>query len=335
MEHLVKRDPGFSVNVRTSRNIKIGKTGNLTQSRVGGDPFKLDEDGFPSDVKRGDVVWIMESGYGVYAKFKIKRISETKKIKSLKDLDKTRIGFPFDFQLQDKFWDGEEKKLKLALSKNKYLHFIVVTVVGMENLEDFPIQNKPGLASSWIKLNEEKKKYFFALKDRGMSCEENIVKNLKEENYTKITTRVKHNVVRLWEYKTVTGKEIHKTKFDLDHLIPKSMGGAGIFVENIVPLESSVNRFKSNRIPISFAKVAVKYNFKQINQKILDDWSIITKSSKDRRFIKQKSITKSILSEIKKWSIPKQRKFYFKVLCEEYGYIQIEKQYKKAGIPIP
>ena len=115
-----------------------------------------------------------------------------------------------------------------------------------------------------------------------------LLKTLKKKIIQKSLQRVKHNVVRLWEYKTVSGKKIYTTKFDLDHLIPKSMGGPGIFIENIVPLEASVNRFKSNRIPISFAKVALKYGFKKINKKILDDWNSITKSIKDPKFIKQK-----------------------------------------------
>ena len=104
MEHLVKRNPEFSLNVTTKRKVETGQSGNLTQSRIGADPFKLDKNGFPQDVKRGDIIWLMESSYGVYAQYKVDRISETKKITSLETLDQVRISFNFSFQIQNDFW---------------------------------------------------------------------------------------------------------------------------------------------------------------------------------------------------------------------------------------
>ena len=63
--------------------------------------------------------------------------------------------------------------------------------------------------------------------------------------------------------------------------------------------------------------------------------ALIGKSKKDLVFLQQKNLTQRILEEIKKWSVEKQRKFYFEVLCEEYGEISIKNKYKKAGVPMP
>ena len=42
MEHLVKRNPDFLLNISTKRKVKAGQSGGLTQSRIGSPPFQLD-----------------------------------------------------------------------------------------------------------------------------------------------------------------------------------------------------------------------------------------------------------------------------------------------------
>jgi len=43
---------------------------------------------------------------------------------------------------------------------------------------------------------------------------------------------------------------------DIDHLVPKSIGGPGNIKENLVPISFSLNRYKSNSIPVNFFQVA-------------------------------------------------------------------------------
>ena len=43
---------------------------------------------------------------------------------------------------------------------------------------------------------------------------------------------------------------------DIDHFVPKSSGGPGNIIENLVPVGFSLNRYKSNSIPTGLFKVA-------------------------------------------------------------------------------
>ena len=333
MEHLVKRNPDFLLNISTKRKVKAGQSGGLTQSRIGSPPFQLDKNNLPINVKRGDTVWLMESGYGVYAKYKVSRVSSTQKITSLHELDAIRISFDFSFQLQDDFWNNEENKLTKAISKNKALYFTHIATENAEDIEDFPVITKPGLASSWIYLTLDKKKELFSLRGKK-TCEEVVVENNLKE-YGNIPSSVQYKVAKIWKYKTVTGKSMHETEHDLDHHVPKSIGGPGIFPENIVPLQSGLNRYKSNRIPISFARIAYTYKFNQIDKDALNNWDSTTKSKNDMKFKNQKQRSISITNEVRKWSVEEQRKFYFEILKVEYPGMDFYKMYKTAGIPLP
>ena len=46
---------------------------------------------------------------------------------------------------------------------------------------------------------------------------------------------------------------------DVDHVVPKSVGGPGNIEENLIPISSSVNRTKGDKVPKALFNIAKKY----------------------------------------------------------------------------
>ena len=331
MEHLVKRNSNFLTDPMKKKIVEVGKKGRYTQSRIGSPYFALDGSQKPIKLTEGDIIWMMDTGYGVYAKSKIVRIHKTEKIKTLKHLEELRTSFDIEFSIQDNFWDYEKSKLMKAMQQKKYLYFTVIDYEIVEaDFDHFPVETPNGLARSWIFLDEYKKEKMFAW--RGKKSIEQYIIESNSDDYFKINNDVKYKVTNIWQNKRTDGQPIIKG-VDFDHFVPKHAGGPGIFPENVVPLERGLNRYKSNRIPKQFAIVAKKYGFKEITTEILDNWDATIKSKKNRKYVKQLEIAKGINNKIRKWHVKRQRKFFLGVLKETYP--GIEQRYKKAGIPIP
>ena len=105
---------------------------------------------------------------------------------------------------------------------------------------------------------------------------------------------------------------------DIDHFVPKSVGGPGNIIENLVPVGFSLNRYKSDSIPRSFFQVALESDFKDSLIgfhkdiiKILEDKSQFIRKSKSP---KSNDLARQINDVISNWSdMRKIRKFYQEV----------------------
>ena len=105
---------------------------------------------------------------------------------------------------------------------------------------------------------------------------------------------------------------------DIDHFVPKSAGGPGNIIENLVPIGLSLNRYKSDSIPRSFFEVALNDDFKT-NFKVFEK-EILKLLKNNEKFIRKKDYPNSIdlaremnavVSEWKK--MDEIKNFYFEV----------------------
>ena len=120
--------------------------------------------------------------------------------------------------------------------------------------------------------------------------------------------------------------------FEYDHFIPKSFSGPGIFPENVVPISTEDNRYKSNRIPKELVLAAEKHKIiRESEKQIIEDWNSSLKNNSPQ-FVQQKNIALRITEEVKKWDIKRQREFYFDIL--EKRFPLIKQNYKDAGIEL-
>lgn len=324
-EHLVKRNASYLFDPTTLKSTRIGDYSRLIQSRIGGNPFKLDPDGKPIRLNKNDIIWLMETGYGIYAKSKIVDCSETFHIKTSKEFNEFRK--ENDPYLQDKYWDWVCSKLSKAIKMNKALGVIFVRHQIVDNATHYYVYGKQGAQNDWITFttNEQHKK---CISDQSPI---NYALANKENStfYSRITPIVKYGVSRIWQIPSTDDK-------DFDHYVPASIGAPGIFEENVVPTFFSINRAKSNRIPKEFIETAFTYRdrleISGISKRVVDewDWSI----RRGRKYSFQKAMSEKIIFKVRNWPENEQRKFYFKVLKKAFKSADIftlmEKQAKKT-----
>lgn len=63
-------------------------------------------------------------------------------------------------------------------------------------------------------------------------------------------------------YHTFKIKKGSEHIIDIDHVVPADLGGPGNIIENLVPLGSSINRRKSNRVPSKIFDLGSKFDMK-------------------------------------------------------------------------
>ena len=87
------------------------------------------------------------------------------------------------------------------------------------------------------------------------------------------------------------------TWIDIDHFVPKSVGGPGNIIENLVPVGFSLNRYKSNSVPKGLFVVAT--NFEELKDIVVN--SFAKQNNMFLKSVKAKDNAKKILSVVNSW----------------------------------
>lgn len=224
LEHLVKRNPKLADAqvIQPTHRIEV-----FVQSRVNGAPHG-------SKARKGERLWVAEVGYGVFAKGELKEDPKNLRFTSMEDLldRKAEIGMtaaPYLLSLLE----------KIHSSRKKSFQFLAVSVFSVE-LRDLervlPVPKKCASQGSWFYL------------EPGDIREEDADRSLQ------ITSHIP-GAVRLRVYQELA-KQADRHIIDIDHFVPKSVGGPGNLEENLVPIGYSLNRAKRDRIPSGLFVVA-------------------------------------------------------------------------------
>ena len=119
------------------------------------------------------------------------------------------------------------------------------------------------------------------------------------------------------------------TWIDVDHFVPKSVGGPGNIIENLVPVGLSLNRYKSDAIPKGLFVVAKSND----RLKSYVDNQYVSSSDSFIRSSHAKDAAKKIVDLVNTWPINEARKFYLDVMHvhhPEYTSI-IQNQFLDSG----
>ncbi|HEY9168951.1 MAG TPA: hypothetical protein VIN72_05660 [Lutibacter sp.] len=119
---------------------------------------------------------------------------------------------------------------------------------------------------------------------------------------------------------------------DIDHFVPKSLGGPGNVIENIIPIGFGLNRYKSDSIPRGFFQVAQEY----FNQELQTELKNALKNSDEYFSNSLKSnhseLAKKIIKKLhnkENYSIIEAKEFYKSVLKIHHPeYVQFINEYK-------
>ncbi|MBD3223415.1 MAG: hypothetical protein GF313_01695 [Caldithrix sp.] len=226
--HLVKRNPELA-----DPNIFKRKAGVecKSDSAIGKIPFGYNQS------KINDMIWFYETGYAITAKG---RLIDKSGIIILDSIDAIFRYCQNKANIKDinYWWPLMKKKFKSDKVLKYYEYKVEIELI------EQPFQLPEKLKRIQIG--------FYHIKDKAIIHELENPKPQKSVIRTyKIPNRIKQEVFFIHSI-----NNLDKPFLDVDHLIPKKAGGHGSFIENLQPVSYSINRYKNDKIPSGFFKVA-------------------------------------------------------------------------------
>lgn len=213
----------------------------------------------------GDTVYVSESGVGIFAVGEViggvinDLKTDIKTCYSISDIiENYNINGDSSYWTDklSRFYDKCKSSQGYKFRYHKYLlnQKLLTTTIPFEG----PLKRyvKQGYAWSFTELSEEEVNYIknpIITSNTGLDLE--------------IPSKLKFELHSLFNKKINVGHWV-----DIDHLIPKSVGGPGNIKENLVPISFSLNRYKNNSIHKDFFLVAedfLNYNLKAETKKIV------------------------------------------------------------------
>ena len=229
---LIKRNPDFTTHgVLVKRNV-VNKE--FTESRINGFPYS-------NKLNIGDKILVSETSYGIYASGSVTKVDEIIEFNSVNEI----LNYTEKNKIRDvKYWYNLilRFKQKKESDSNSVLRF-----------QQYFIEQK--LLNRTIPFFEEIKSLkkiqnsIYEIKDlETLKSIDSFIIKPKSIRLEKFDSKIP-NSLRMDLYSLFNQKYNISTWIDIDHFIPKSVGGPGNIAENLVPVGFSLNRYKSNAIP--------------------------------------------------------------------------------------
>lgn len=258
----------------------------------------------------GDTVYVAETNGGIYAKGVVVKTNDVKEFSCLEDVLAFSKMFDDEAYWMDKirvFSDRLQEDRNYRLRCHQYFinqKLLINTIPYNGPLTKYDASVKKGLASIFFALTDEDVTYLEGNPDYSLKQ----VGTLKPE--------IPGNL-RLKIYSFFNRNYAIRHLIDIDHFVPKSVGGPGNIIENLVPIGFSLNRYKNDSIPKSFFVVATQDEYLPKLSTSKTDLDKLIRLQNDfistRKFPEAKKIALSINASIQKWNIIDARHFYLQV----------------------
>lgn len=305
--------------------IEVSDFGAFTQTRMGGPFRKLGPDDRPTGILPGETLWVAQSGRGVIAECEIAELQPTIRIRTLEDIELLRQARRYGFACE--YWDDLRNRIMKGHPEfKKVLYFNEIRYRCRRRLppsDIFPLNQPRGAQSSWITFDPKEESGILAL--RGQPQVTGDAADLA--NYTTITNKVRNLVFQIWGVSTPI-PPLERERIHYDHWIPKSLGGPGIYAENVVPLPQGANIRKSAAVAPGFLQVSRSVGLLTPEDEKLD-WQLFPNSGHSDKARAVKRVTE----HVRTWPVPKQKAFYFQILAHTIE--DLPDRYAKAGLQVP
>ena len=280
--HILIRDPALN-----SRQFKSLKSGTLWYVQ---DALVKNRNTNPKglfSLEVGDTVYLYEKGFAVWAKSIILEKTDMHVLKNMEDIK------------------------NFILTKRQY--------------ENSAFWGETIVDKIFPKMNEGEFKAYkvFELKLKATKLDNPIFIKMNQGGYRKLTgpliesdhtyAKLDPKIPSALRYKIFDKFKIHSENMhiiDIDHVVPKSLGGPGNIEENLIPVGGSINRTKGNNVPKALFDIAKKY------QKILE----LKDSDFDFKNISKKDFGKNLLGgeDVKQ----KAKKIIAKINAQEFDQVK-------------
>jgi hypothetical protein len=231
--HLIKRNPLLS---GVKKSFYSSDEMWFVQTKIDGSPSG-------SKSKIGETIYLYEVGYAVWASGEITEVNEIQKFNNIEDL----LQYSCPSIIKDRvhsssfknteFWGRIilEKAYPAFVKSNKLCFLSILEVKAKLEVLKTPIpleKNYMG-QSSWVYLK-------------------------KPLESLKVNLELSPQIPSFLRRKVFDACSLNPSDafYDIDHFVPKSIGGPGNIVENLQPIGSSLNRIKSDSIPSAIFDVA-------------------------------------------------------------------------------
>jgi hypothetical protein len=260
--YLIKRSSKISDGAEFSYDLKGGW---YSEVSLFGKPR------FSDKLSTGDIIYVAESGYAIFGKAKVANVI----FKSFNNLEDFTDYVVTSAKTQhERYWFG---KLKHAFknyngkSKIGVLEFELVDATTFDL--PFILEKRFLNTNTWYSIEE--------------NYELEKVPIIKSNLNKYIPTALRKNLFQ--KYKLQGDSHI----IDIDHHVPKSLGGPGNIEENLVPLSIFQNRTKSNSVPSRLFFHAKEFNIKVPADTLISPSNYIKTN-------KHLAVAKQIIAEINK-----------------------------------
>jgi len=198
-----------------------------------------------SKSKKDDEVYIYQKNYAIWAKGKVLEGGDKKEnfhefttLRDVANFSQTKAKHK-----NNTFW-GKRILDRLGKKKDGEFKFIVFEAkLELEPIDPIFISEKKMLPP-WSQLKE--------------NIEDLKVK--KEE----LSTTIPPSLMTDIHYKAAAARKGSVVGLDIDHIVPKIIGGPGNIEENLIAIPASVNRHKGAKIPEGLFKIAKTKEYKQL-----------------------------------------------------------------------
>ncbi len=266
-------------------------------------------------LKMNDIIYVAETGGGIYAKGEVIKSGKVETITSVEKL----LEFSKSFN-DDQYWLSKIREFSRKLSSDKNyklrLHEYFInqkildrTIPYNGQLEKYDASINRGMAGIFLKLRKEDVEY---LKEPDYSL----------KSITALSPEIPGNL-RLKLYSLFNKKYSISHLIDIDHFVPKSLGGPGNIVENLVPIGFSLNRYKNDSIPRCLFEIAssdaFKSNFTDIQKEILKISKLEDQFIRTNNYPGAKDIARKITSIVNDWQDINQIKSFYLTVNEKFN----------------
>jgi len=186
-------------------------------------------------VKKGDIVYIAQSGYAIYGQGVVNDIRKNE----FNNFDDFLFYALHNSNVKDDpYWLSKFKEYSkiLPCKKIKILEYELI------NTECFdytiPLDKIFLSRRVWYYLKDD---YIFTPPKTQLGLTEHIPSTVRLQVYQKFKIDSKEHIV------------------DIDHFVPRSIGGPGNIIENLIPISPSINRKKSNHVPSKLLDLAKNF----------------------------------------------------------------------------
>ena len=206
-----------------------------------------------AEIKPNDIVYVAETSGGIYAMGEVIESGDVETFTSIEPL----LEFSKKFN-DDQYWLSKIREFsqKLSSDENYKLRFheyyinqkiLDSTIPYNGPLERYDASINRGMASIFFKLRKEDIEY---LQDP----------DYRLRGITEVNPEIPGDL-RLKLYSLFNKNYSMSHLIDIDHFVPKSVGGPGNIAENLVPIGFSLNRYKNDSIPRSLFEIAASDTF--------------------------------------------------------------------------